>query len=75
MTRVKLFVVGHIRKNIEYASAECNGDLQDVIAEVPFSGFAELKTRIFINSPIIGISESAEANFLNEQTELRCSIG
>ena len=42
VTRAKLFVSGHIRKNIEYASADCNGALQDRIANVPFSGFAEL---------------------------------
>ena len=42
VTRAKLFVAGHIRKNIEYASRECNGALQDRIANVPFSGFAEL---------------------------------
>ena len=68
--RAKLFVSGHIRKNIEYASRECNGALQDRIANVRFSGFAELKGNDFLASPILGISESAEANFLNEKTEL-----
>ena len=48
----------------------CNGALQDRIANVRFSGFAELKGNDFLASPIIGISESAEANFLNEKTEL-----
>ena len=48
VTRAKLFVSGHIRKNIEYASAECNGALQDRIANVPFSGFAEITTGEFI---------------------------
>ena len=76
VTRAKLFVSGHIRKNIEYASADCNGALQDRIANVPFSGFAELRTGAggiggdFITRPVIGISESAEANFLNEKTEM-----
>ncbi len=42
VTRAKLFVAGHIRKNIEYASAECNGALQDRIANVPFTGFADI---------------------------------
>ena len=53
VTRAKLFVSGHIRKNIEYASADCNGALQDRIANVPFSGFAELAggLRRFYNSP------------------------
>ena len=69
-TRAKLFIAGHIRKNIEYASAECNGDLQDRIAKVPFSGYTELKQADFLAPPIFGISESAEANFLNEKTEL-----
>ncbi|MFZ0443745.1 MAG: Uracil permease [Bacillus sp. (in: firmicutes)] len=72
VTRAKLFVAGHIRKNIEYASRDCNGALQDRIANVPFSGFAELTQNDFLAGafPIIGISESAEANFLNEKTEL-----
>ncbi|MFC9538669.1 CsxC family protein [Lysinibacillus sp. NPDC056959] len=72
VTRAKLFVAGHIRKNIEYASAACNGALQDRIADVPFSGFTEL---FFPQTPggptpIFGISEFAEANFLNERTQL-----
>jgi len=72
VTRAKLFVAGHIRKNIEYASAACNGALQDRIADVPFSGFTEL---FFPQTPegptpILGISEFAEANFLNERTQL-----
>ena len=70
VTRAKLFISGHIRKNIEYATAECNGALQDRIANVPFSGFTELTNREFLAPPIMGISESAEANFLNEKTEL-----
>ncbi len=68
VTRAKLFVAGHIRKNIEYASAECNGALQDRIADVPFSGFADIKT--FITRPILGISEDSKAAFLNEQNGL-----
>ena len=48
VTRAKLFISGHIRKNIEYASAECNGALQDRIANVPFSGFTELTNRDFL---------------------------
>ena len=40
------------------------------IANVRFSGFAELKGNDFLANPILGISESAEANFLNEKTEL-----
>jgi len=72
VTRAKLFVAGHIRKNIEYASSSCNGALQDRIADVPFSGFTDL---IFPQTaggptPILGISEFAEANFLNERTQM-----
>ncbi len=68
VTRAKLFVAGHIRKNIEYASAECNGALQDRIANVPFSGFADITT--FITHPIFGISAESKAAFLNEQNGL-----
>ena len=76
VTRAKLFVAGHIRKDIEYSSNTCNGALQDRVADVPFSGFAELNGDVttnpngFILFPIIGISESAEANFLNDKTML-----
>ncbi|MFJ7888551.1 CsxC family protein [Lysinibacillus xylanilyticus] len=72
VTRAKLFVAGHIRKNIEYASSACNGALRDRIADVKFSGFTDL---IFPQipggtTPILGISEFAEANFLNEKTQM-----
>ncbi|BAK14966.1 hypothetical protein SSIL_0543 [Solibacillus silvestris StLB046] len=70
VTRAKLFVGGHIRKNIEYASVDYNAPLQDRIANVRFSGFAELTAADFINPPIFGISENAEANFLNEKTQM-----
>lgn len=66
--RAKLFVSGHIRKNIEYASHKCDAPLHDRVVDVPFTGFADLTA--FINFPIIGIGESAEANFLNEKTNL-----
>ncbi|WP_256989287.1 CsxC family protein [Bacillus sp. EB106-08-02-XG196] len=74
--RGKLFVAGHIRKDIEYATHDCKGTLQDRIADVPFTGFADLNgdicenTNGFISFPIIGISESAEANFVNDRTML-----
>jgi len=70
ITGAKLFVSGHIRKNIEYASDACNGALLDRIADVPFSGFTDLTGTAFINRAILGISENAEANFLNDQTNL-----
>ncbi|WHY89121.1 Uracil permease [Neobacillus novalis] len=68
VTRAKLFVAGHIRKNIEYASDECNGALQDRIANVPFSGFADITT--FLTQPILGISAESKAAFLNEENGL-----
>ena len=74
VTRAKLFVAGHIRKNIEYASADYNAPLQDRIAKVKFSGFAELAGQApagnFLNFPIFGFSANSEANFLNEKTEM-----
>ncbi len=68
VTRAKLFVAGHIRKNIEYATRGCNRKLRDRIADVPFSGFADITT--FITKPIIGVSEDSKAAFLNEQNGL-----
>ena len=70
VTTAKLFVAGHIHKNIEYSSRDCNGALQDRIARVPFTGFAELNGDDFIVRPILGVSESSEANFLNEKTQM-----
>ncbi|HWI50294.1 MAG TPA: Uracil permease [Rummeliibacillus sp.] len=64
--RAKLFVAGHIRKNIEYSTSECQGVLQDRIVTVPFSGFAELKHGDFLISPIIGVSDSGKSYFLND---------
>ncbi|WHY85495.1 Uracil permease [Neobacillus novalis] len=68
VTRAKLFVAGHIRKDIEYATAACNAPLEDRIANVPFSGFADLTT--FITPPVIGISAESKAAFLNETNGL-----
>jgi len=68
VTRGKLFVSGFIRKNIEYASNTCNGALQDRIADVPFSGFADLTS--FLTRPIIGISANSSASFLNEKNQI-----
>ena len=64
VTRAKLFISGHIRKNIEYSSEKCNGALQDSIAKVPFSGFVELEDTEFLAPPIFGISEGAKLTFL-----------
>jgi hypothetical protein len=76
VTRAKLFVAGHIRKNIEYTTAGTTGGtgctvaLTDKVVDVPFTGFADLVGTAILNPPIVGISETAEANFLNETTNL-----
>jgi hypothetical protein len=70
VTRAKLFVSGFIRKDIEYASNECNGALLDRIADLSFSGFAELQEDDFLTFPIIGVSEDSKALFLNEKNDL-----
>ncbi|KOO51656.1 CsxC family protein [Viridibacillus arvi] len=66
VTRAKLFVSGFIRKNIEYSTNACQGVLQDRIVEVPFSGFAEITAGEFLSPPVIGLSDSKKAYFLND---------
>lgn len=66
VTRAKLFVSGFIRKNIEYSTSACQGVLQDRIVEVPFSGFAEITAGEFLSPPVIGLSDSKKAYFLND---------
>ena len=70
VTRAKLFVSGFIRKNIEYASIQCNGLIQDRVANTPFHGFAELTADEFIVPPIFAPSTDARAQFLNENNGL-----
>lgn len=65
VTRAKLFVEGYIRKNIEYSTGECNGNLQDRIANVPFSGFADLTESDFMTLPILGSSAGSRSQFIN----------
>lgn len=72
VTRAKLFVEGFIRKDIEYATTNCNGIIRDRIANVPFSGFAELSGPIeeggdFILFPILGSSSESTSRFINPQ--------
>lgn len=72
VTRAKLFVEGFIRKDIEYATTNCNGFIRDRIANVPFSGFAELSGAIqeggdFILFPILGGSSESRSRFINPQ--------
>ncbi|MGE6367447.1 CsxC family protein [Bacillus paramycoides] len=67
--KAKLFVAGHIRKNIEYAGATagtnpCNGPLQDRIADVKFNGFAEINH--FLTDPLLSTSKSFETNFVDD---------
>ncbi|MED0962867.1 CsxC family protein [Bacillus paramycoides] len=64
--KAKLFVAGHIRKNIEYATSACNGALQDRIADVEFFGFAELKCTDFLSPPIFSNSTKFESNFVDD---------
>lgn len=63
--RAKLFVEGFIRKNIEYAAADCNGVIHDRIANVHFSGFADLKDEDFFLNPILGETKERNARFIN----------
>ncbi|RLQ93832.1 CsxC family protein [Falsibacillus albus] len=65
VTKAKLFVEGYIRKNIEYASSECNGIVYDRIATFPFSGFAELTDDDFITYPLWSSSFEDRARFIN----------
>ncbi|OJD74176.1 CsxC family protein [Bacillus paramycoides] len=64
--KAKLFVAGHIRKNIEFATNACSGALQDLIAEVKFFGFAELKCGDFLSPPIFSNSTKFESNFVDD---------
>ncbi|MFJ5769614.1 CsxC family protein [Psychrobacillus sp. NPDC093180] len=65
VTRAKLFVEGYIRKDIEYATSNCNGVIRDRIATVPFSGFAELTPGEFFVFPIIGSSSESRSRYIN----------
>ena len=65
VTRGKLFVEGFIRKDIEYATADCNGVIHDRIATIPFSGFADLKEKDFLTYPILGESSESRSRFIN----------
>ncbi|MED1115543.1 CsxC family protein [Bacillus paramycoides] len=64
--KAKLFVAGHIRKNIEFATNTCSGALQDMIADVQFFGFAELKCTDFLSPPIFSNSTKFESNFVDD---------
>jgi hypothetical protein len=61
--KAKLFVEGFIRKNIEYATDDCNGAIQSKTANVHFSGFTEIKD--FETKPLFGFSSQSRAEFIN----------
>lgn len=65
VTRAKLFVQGYIRKNIEYAGSGCNSVLFDRIANVPFSGFADLTETDFLSLAIVASSSDTTSHFIN----------
>ncbi|GGA26031.1 CsxC family protein [Psychrobacillus lasiicapitis] len=67
VTRAKLFIEGYIRKDIEYATTNCNDVLRDRIATVPFSGFADLADNDFLLFPILGDSSESRSRFINPQ--------
>ena len=66
--RAKLFVEGFIRKDIEYATDECNGIIRDRIATVHFSGFADLKGNDFLVYPILGGSSGSRSRFIDPKS-------
>ena len=70
VTRAKLFVSGFIRKNIEYASIQCNGLIQDRVVNTPFTGFSELTAEDFVSFPIFASSTDSRSQFLNEKNGL-----
>ncbi|KEK17186.1 CsxC family protein, partial [Bacillus gaemokensis] len=65
VTRAKLFVEGYIRKNIEYATDDCNGSLQYRTANVQFAGFADLTEEDFLTPPLIAAGSSNRSQFIN----------
>ena len=69
VTRAKLFIEGYIRKDIEYATADCNGVIRDRIATVPFSGFADLEGDDFLIYPTLGgSSDSRRSRYIDPKT-------
>ena len=80
--RAKLFIAGHIRKDLIYTTsgttggAGCTTNLQDRVVNINFSGVTELSTAAgtLINPPVIGISESAEANFVSDTNALNARL-
>ncbi|CRK84822.1 CsxC family protein [Neobacillus massiliamazoniensis] len=80
-SRAKLFIAGHIRKNIEYTSAGssivgCTVSLIDQVVDIPFTGFTELSTTAgtLINLPILGINETSESSFHSDTNNLNARL-
>ncbi|CRK82947.1 CsxC family protein [Neobacillus massiliamazoniensis] len=80
-SRAKLFIAGHIRKNIEYTAAggpitPCTTSLRDAVFDIPFTGFTELSTTAgtLINLPILGINETSESSFLSDTNNLNARL-
>ena len=65
VTKAKLFVGGFIRKNIEYATKDCKGVIQDRIADVPFSGFTEISGGFEAATPFLNGSSESSSRFIN----------
>lgn len=65
VTKAKLFIEGYIRKDIEYATVNCDDVIRDRIATVPFSGFTELTSDDFFLLPILGDSSESRSRFNN----------
>ncbi|MGM0877345.1 MAG: CsxC family protein [Bacillota bacterium] len=60
-----LFIEGFIRKNIEYATKDCNAALRTITAEIPFSEDIELSIEDgLLNLPIFGFGEAQRAQFI-----------
>ena len=70
VTRAKLFVSGFVRKNIEYAGVQCQGQIQDRIADSPFTGFAEITRDEFLQFPLLATNLDNTAQFLNDKNGL-----
>jgi hypothetical protein len=65
VTRAKLFVEGFIRKNIEFVTDDCHGEVKTRTANVHFSGFTEIKIKDFDTKPLFGFSSQSRAEFIN----------
>lgn len=75
-SRAKLFIAGHIRKNLEFIGAGCFQSLADQVVDIPFTGFTELSAAAgtLINLPIFGINESSESSFLSDTNPLNARL-